>query len=66
MAELLPCKVCGSNAEIVSFQTFSWCNVYHRVRCQNENCEEQTSRCENVSDAVNEWNTRTKERGGEK
>ena len=66
MAELLPCRVCGSNAEIVSFQTFSWCDVYHRVRCQNENCEEQTSRCESVSDAVNEWNTRTqKERGAD-
>ena len=66
MAELLPCPFCGGDAEIVSFQTFSWCDVYHRVRCKNEKCEEQTSRCESVYDAVNEWNTRTqKERGGE-
>lgn len=58
--ELKPCPRCGGEVELDCFQTFSWCNLYYRVRCTNEDCDEQMRRCECISDAIDEWNRRVK------
>ena len=56
--ELKPCK-CGCEAELISTQTFSWCNVYWYVRCTNENCPEETIlKYDTKRDAINAWNRR--------
>ena len=57
MIELKPCK-CGGEAELVSFQTFSFCDTYWRVRCTKEDCAEQTSRHYDKGDAIEVWNRR--------
>lgn len=56
--ELKPCK-CGCEAELISSQTFAWCNVYWHVRCSNEDCPEQTMlKYDSKRDAINAWNRR--------
>jgi hypothetical protein len=56
--ELNPCK-CGCEAELVSTQTFAWCNVYWYVRCSNEDCQEQTMlKYDSKRDAIAAWNRR--------
>ena len=56
--ELKPCK-CGCEAELISTQTFAWCNVYWYVRCSNEDCPEQTMlKYDSKRDAIDAWNRR--------
>ncbi len=48
--ELKPCPCCGCEAEPA---------VYWRVRCSNEDCDEQTfSRYETKREAIDAWNRR--------
>lgn len=57
--ELKPCCKCGCESELISSQTFAWCNVYWYVRCTNEDCEEETMlKYDTKRDAINAWNRR--------
>ena len=57
--ELKPCCKCGCEAELISSQTFAWCNIYWYVRCTNEDCEEETMlKYDTKRDAINAWNRR--------
>lgn len=56
MIELKKCPKCGCEAEIYSDQVFSWCDMYYKVRCKSEYCDEETLKWDNKYDAINEWN----------
>ena len=59
MAELKPCPFCGGNAEIISFQTFAWCDNTYVVRCANPACEvEHKARSWDKKEAIEAWNRR--------
>ena len=56
--ELKPCK-CGCRAELVSSQTFVWCDTKWYVQCESLDCDERTPKYEHKIDAVNDWNGRS-------
>lgn len=57
--ELKPCPKCGCEAELISSQTFAWCNVYWYVRCTNEDCDEETMlKYDTKREAIEAWNRR--------
>ncbi len=58
-SEMKPCCKCGCEAELISSQTFAWCNIYWYVICTNENCEEKTMlKYDTKRDAISAWNRR--------
>jgi Lar family restriction alleviation protein len=64
MAELLPCPFCGGEAVVIA-QDFDDGDVWYRPECTKCKCGWREN-VETIDEAIEKWNARTKERGGEK